>query len=127
MRVGNDWDRGANAAAANRGDRPSGRLLTATKTGPWRHRVDAKLDRSFALGGFEMTAYVWVLNLFDRKNPISVYTSSGSSDETGWLSQTSGRRSFSTAEARTLYDLAQTNPNNYDCPRMFRFGLKTSF
>ncbi|MBD3161375.1 MAG: TonB-dependent receptor, partial [Candidatus Eisenbacteria bacterium] len=95
--------------------------------GPWRYRVDMKADRTFRFGDFDLSAYVWVLNVFDRRNPVSVYTSSGDSETTGWLSQDSGAASYSTAEARALYDLAQRNPNNWDTPRTVRFGLKTSF
>ncbi len=78
-------------------------------------------------GGLNVNAYIWILNVLNRKNPANVYTSSGVSDETGWLSNPVGERAYSTAELRERYNLAQSNPNNYDVPRMVRFGLKTSF
>lgn len=95
--------------------------------GPWRYRVDMKVDRSFTVAGFELGAYIWVLNLLDRKNAVSVYTSSGDGATTGWLADASGAASYATEESRDLYNLAQLNPNNYDIPRIVRFGLKTSF
>ena len=45
----------------------------------------------------------------------------------GWLSTQSGANAYNTAEARSLYSLAEHNPDNYDIPRMVRFGLRTSF
>ncbi len=98
-----------------------------SRYGPWTYRIDAKVDRTFDLGNLNLNAYVWILNLFNRKNPVNVYTSSGVSDETGWLSTVSGATAYSTAQARELYNLAEKNPNNYDIPRMIRFGLRTSF
>ncbi len=98
-----------------------------SRYGPWRYRIDMKVDRSFQIGNLDLNAYVWVLNVLNRKNPVTVYTSSGDAVETGWLSTTSGQASYSSEEARALYDLAQKNPNNYDIPRMVRFGLRTSF
>jgi outer membrane receptor protein involved in Fe transport len=98
-----------------------------SRYGPWTYRVDLKADRTFNAGGLDINAYVWVLNVLNRKNPASVYTSSGVSNETGWLSNPIGERAYSTAEQQELYNLAQLNPNNYDVPRMVRFGLKTSF
>jgi outer membrane receptor protein involved in Fe transport len=98
-----------------------------SRYGPWTYRVDLKADRTINAGGLNVNAYIWVLNVLNRKNPANVYTSSGVSDETGWLSNPVGERAYSTAELRERYNLAQSNPNNYDVPRMVRFGLKTSF
>lgn len=95
--------------------------------GPWRNRVDMKLDRGFAFGRYEINAYLWVLNVLNRVNPVAVYSSSGDPAETGWLTTPTGALSYSTDEERGLYGLAQRNPNNYDSPRMVRFGLRTSF
>jgi len=96
-----------------------------SRYGPWTFRVDMKADRSFDVGGLNMDAYVWVLNLLNRKNPTVVYTSTGDPSDTGWLSNRSS--TYTSAAARALYDLAQKNPNNFDIPRMVRFGLRTSF
>jgi len=98
-----------------------------SRYGPWRYRLDLKADRSFTVSGLQLSAYIWVLNVFNRLNPVSVYTSSGDSGETGWLSTQSGASSYATDAARELYNLAQRGPNNYDVPRIVRFGLKTSF
>lgn len=104
---------------------PSGPINS--QYGPWRYRIDMKVDRAFHVSGLKLSAYVWVLNLFDRRNSATVYTSTGDSETTGWLSTPTGAASYSGEEAQALYNLAQRNPNNFDTPRTVRFGLKTSF
>jgi hypothetical protein len=95
--------------------------------GPWRYRIDLKADRGFTVGRLDWQAYVWVLNVFNRKNPVNVYTVTGSPDDAGYLTTPQGRASYETETARSMYALAERNPNNFDIPRMVRVGLKTSF
>jgi outer membrane receptor protein involved in Fe transport len=96
-----------------------------SRNGPWTYRVDLKADRGFDVGGLNWDAYIWVLNVLNRKNPIAVYTSSGDPEQTGWLSNPAS--TYTSAEAVDRYNLAQKDPRNYDIPRMVRFGLRTSF
>jgi outer membrane receptor protein involved in Fe transport len=95
--------------------------------GPWTFRVDLKANRSVDVSGFNLDFYVWVMNLFDRENPLTVYETTGDPFTTGWLGTPTGAAGYATAEARGLYDLRQNNPNNFDVPRLVRFGLRTSF
>jgi outer membrane receptor protein involved in Fe transport len=95
--------------------------------GPWTFRVDLKADRTFDFGGRTVRAYIWVLNLFDRKNPLLVYDTSGDPFTTEWLSTPAGATAYSTPEARGLYRLAEHNPNMLDIPRLVRFGLQVGF
>ena len=94
--------------------------------------VDAKLNRGFRIGQLNLDAYVWVLNLLDRRNPINVYNSSGSPFTTNWLNTQDGETFLDTAEANgvdgeTLYRLAESNPVLYSNPRLVRFGFRASF
>lgn len=97
--------------------------------GPWTYQLDMKLDRNFRVGATDLSAFVWVVNVFDRMNPITVYTSSGQADRTGWLSTPEGEAwvEANGADARERYELAERNPRNYATPRIVRFGLRTSF
>ena len=42
-------------------------------------------------------------HIMDRKNPVSVYDSSGDPYTTGWLANPTGRTSYASAEARSLF------------------------
>lgn len=97
------------------------------RTGPWTMRFDLKADRGFSLGGLNMNGYVWVLNLFNRRNPDTVFQSTGDALSTGWLAEPTGEASYSTDRGRSLYDLKQRSPNRFDTPRVVRFGLRAAF
>jgi outer membrane receptor protein involved in Fe transport len=100
-----------------------------SRYGPWTHRVDGKLTRSFNAGGMGIDAFVWILNLFDTVSELNVYQSSGSARTTGWLATEEGRKwaqDFGAAGV-AAFKLKETNPSNFGIPRMVRFGLKTSF
>lgn len=95
--------------------------------GPWNFRVDLKADRAFHVQGAELDAFVWILNVFNRRNAVTVYDGSGDALSTTWLDTPTGENSYATPEAQSLYRLKERNPNNFDIPRLIRFGIRTSF
>lgn len=100
-----------------------------SRYGPWSVNLDLKATRGFALGNLNMEAFVWGLNVFDNKNPITVYTSTGQAESTNWLNTDDGQAFLQNtgSDGARLYDLATNNPNLYANPRLIRFGLRTSF
>ncbi len=106
-----------------------------SRYGPWTYRVDMKLNRSFTLYDLNFDAYLWVLNVFDRKNVLDVYEGTGKPDETGWLATPAGQQfveNFSEPNefgytGEQLYQMKQRTPLNYDIPRLVRFGLRLNF
>jgi len=106
---------------------PSGPINS--KYGPWTYQVDLKANKGFEFGRAKVDFYVWVINLFDRKNATYVYQSTGSPESTGWLATPEGEKWLADngPEALNLYNLAQRNPNNFSVPRMVRFGIRTNF
>lgn len=98
--------------------------------GPWTYSVDAKASRKLPIGGgLGLEAYVWVLNLFDTQNDISVYQTSGDAATTGWLATEEGRSwaAQNGDEGVAYYHLAENDPTNFGIPRQVRFGLKMDF
>jgi hypothetical protein len=109
---------------------PSGPLNS--RYGPYTVNLDLKATRGFRAGGLRVEAYAWVLNVLDQRNSVTVYTSSGTSATTNWLSTNEGQGFLQTAsdkgvDGESLYRLAENDPTLYSNPRLVRFGLRTSF
>jgi len=109
---------------------PNGPLNS--RYGPWTSSLDLKATKGFGLAGLNLEGFVWVLNVFDTKNPNTVYTSSGSPFTTNYLASSEGQAFIESANAagldgEGLFRLAENNPNLYSNPRLVRFGLRTSF
>ncbi len=102
---------------------------TNSRYGPWTSTIDLKANKGFKMGSLNFDAYVWVLNLLDRKNAVAVYESSGSANTTNWLNTEAGQAFLAQqgAVGQTTYDLAQTNPQLFGNPRLVRFGLRLGF
>jgi len=111
---------------------PQAASSTNSREGPTTITLDLKANRDFQVGRTNVSAYVWVLNLLNRKNPYAVYNSSGSPFTTNFLDTPDGLQFLSDASSRgldgaQLYHLAENNPNFYLNPRLVRFGLRASF
>jgi len=68
--------------------------------------------------------------VLDAKNPVNVYTSTGSPSSTNWLNTDDGQTFIANTADKNgeqLYHLAENNPNLYTNPRLVRFGIRTSF
>jgi outer membrane receptor protein involved in Fe transport len=102
--------------------------------GPWTFQVDAKLSKSIGIGRQNLDLYIWALNIFNRDNVYTVYTTSGSALTTNWLNTAGGQAFIDTnaskygeAGAVERYQLAERSPLFHGVPRMVRFGAKLSF
>lgn len=106
-----------------------------SRYGPWTYRVDLKLNREFKLYDLSFDAYLWVLNVFNRENVLTVFEGTGKPNTTGWLDTEPGQKFIQDYSepndlgftGEQLYELAQNTPLNYDIPRLIRFGLRLSF
>ncbi len=108
-----------------------------SRYGPWKFRVDMKAEKTlFFKNGISLDFYVWVMNLLDADNVLSVYETSGDPDATNWLVTPAGQdfidehssiEDSSNLTGEEKYILASENPGNYDIPRQIRFGLRMSF
>lgn len=105
-----------------------------SRYGPWTFQVDAKLNRVFPVGRQRVEFYVWVLNLFNRENVYTVYTSTGSAETTNYLNTSEGQNFLATNADRYgadgalgRYHLAELDPGNFGVPRLVRFGARIDF
>ena len=109
-----------------------------SSTTPWTFAADVRMDKSFPLFGVRAWAFVYVQNLFNRRNVTSVYNRTGNAEDDGFLSdpELSGKivEASGGQQYRQLYQ--QINLINrqhywfteggdlYGEPRQLRFGLK---
>ena len=104
-----------------------------SRYGPWTQSLDLKATKSFTVAGLDMGAYVWVLNAFDVKNAVQVYTSTGSPRTTSFLNTAEGQAASQNLntkygiDASQAYALALQSPSLYSNPRMVRFGVRMGF
>ena len=103
-----------------------------SRYGPWNASLDLKATRSFTLLRQKLEGFVWVLNAFDTKNPVAVFSSTGSAETSGWLNTPDGQAFLANAQSKGLdgaglYRLAESDPNFYSNPRLVRFGVRTNF
>jgi hypothetical protein len=88
---------------------------------PWRLNIDMRLDKRFDLTSktaenpkpLWLNAYLRVQNVFDIRNTLGVYSTSGSPDDSGFLAST-----FGTSAVNTLVDAGRDPQNYLDIYRM---------
>ncbi len=94
-------------------------------------RIDLKMEKTLNMFGLRIIPYLWVINLFDRKNYVSVYRSTGLPDRTLFLETDLGKAFVASASDPqafiTDYRALERNPNNYGQPRMIRLGLRIRY
>jgi outer membrane receptor protein involved in Fe transport len=117
---------------ANTASEPSGPV--DARYGPWTFQVDAKLGKTIGIGHQSLDLYIWALNIFNRDNAYTVYTSSGSAVTTNWLETPEGQAfvdgnaaKYGADGATERYQLAERSPLLHGAPRMIRFGAKLTF
>jgi outer membrane receptor protein involved in Fe transport len=102
----------------------------------WRMQSDLKATKSFMFSGARLEFSMWIINLFNNENVLTVFQSTGMPNSTGWLETDEGiafrdlHRDASDDTGLTgeeKYNLRENDPNNYDVPRQIRAGLKLSF
>lgn len=108
---------------------PTGGLNSANM--PWTFVIDLKMERTFDVGNFKIRPYIWVKNLLNRENILSVYEGTGEPNTTGYLETEEGQVRAADPETGEefayRYNLLQNNPKNWSNPRMIFAGLRVSF
>jgi outer membrane receptor protein involved in Fe transport len=100
--------------------------------GPWTQSFDFKVNKGWTWNRMDMAAYIWVINAFDIKNAVAVYTGTGSATTTGYLNTNEGQNVAANLASQGIdpnaaYNLALANQSLYSNPRMVRFGLRMGF
>ncbi|MFQ5751453.1 MAG: TonB-dependent receptor domain-containing protein [bacterium] len=129
------WNVGVRATLDRRGANPVEPLNTSTT--PWNFNVDMTLNKMLYFRNFNIRLYTTVLNVFNTRNVINVYETTGTDDDDGWLKSPlaaqyiiiPGYLPFYRAinlDNRYGYELASGN-DLWGPPREIRFGLMLEF
>ena len=104
---------------------------------PWYNRANLRVYKNYSVKGRRnaLNVYVYVQNLLNTKNIISVYKNTGSPDDDGYIYVSPGKETINTQSEIDLYTARLTTPgtgtapggSNYDIPRRIRVGLSYFF
>ncbi|MFI5205620.1 MAG: hypothetical protein ACHQVK_01650 [Candidatus Paceibacterales bacterium] len=107
---------------------------------PWQFRTNLRVDKNIPLtwgkdGDSKKQAnlniYLQVLNLFNRKNVLNVYSYTGNPDDDGYLTSTQAAQALALTNSAVaftnMYQIRINNPTNYSLPRQIRIGLLFNF
>ncbi len=103
---------------------------------PWQFRIDGRIDRDINIQWSEkrssyLNIYVQVLNIFDSKNILNVYSATGNADDDGYLAAAEYQNLIDTQldpqAFRDLYSIRVNSPGNYSSPRQIRLGIILNF
>jgi outer membrane receptor protein involved in Fe transport len=107
---------------------PSTTGYVNSRNAPGTFRLDLKVEKSFAFGGFLVTPYLWIQNVLGSENITTVWRSTGDPYTTGFLNTPEGQASIqSNGEGyRQDYESLERDPVNFGIPRLIRLGLKVN-
>ncbi len=104
----------------------------------WNYRFDLRIDKTFNLPlGLRLNTYLLCLNLFNHKEIVSVWPSSGDPDATGYLNTSSGReiidnllltgRESEVPVYTGLFNMFEMEQSKVGPPRQIRLGFVVEF
>ena len=128
------WGVGMRAVRDKRFSNPTEPINSSTT--PWNYNMNVTIEKMFYFNLFNLRFYSTILNLFNTKNIINVYPTTGTDDDDGWLKypladsykEIPGYETF----YRTIYNIngysyPWIGKNLWDSPRQIRFGIMLEF
>jgi len=103
--------------------------------------LDLRIDKSVTFGQIDANFYIYIINLLNAQNVVSVFSRTGDAADDGWLASSAGRQeasgAVSPAQYAAIYQARYlgnngtlgngVNGSNYGIPRQIRFGVKLEF
>jgi len=99
-----------------------------SSTTPWFFQLDARLDKTVAVGPLDINFFVYVINLLGTDNPYDAFLRTGDPKADGYFQTTGGTTNVQSL-GQGYVDLYKAvnlglNSGNFGPPRQFRFGLR---
>lgn len=102
-----------------------------SRYGPSSFRIDLKVDKTLDFGNLRLVPYVWVLNVTDAENAVSVYRATGDEFTSGWIETPEGQAAKRGSADPVAFDedirAFERDPTNFGIPRQIRLGLRMNF
>ena len=106
-------------------------------TTPWTYQIDARIDKSFSLGPISLNVYLWIVNLLNKQNVVSVFNNTGDAYDDGYLSSDAGQSQYNNYKLNygqkyadtyaKLYRALNYASGNFGTPRQIRLGVKINY
>lgn len=104
---------------------------------PWNFNLDATFEKTFYMDAFNIRLYSTILNLFNTKNIINVYSTTGTDNDDGWLKNPMASQYLAIPGYEAMYyafNLANQFHRQdrglsslWGAPRQIRFGVTFEF
>jgi hypothetical protein len=105
---------------------------------PWQYTLDLNITKGFQLTRKDsrnpliFNVFMWVQNVLNTKNVVSVYPYTGSATDDGFLNSPQGQLAIQNqVNAQSFLDLYRTFLNSqtgfYGAPRTIRVGVRVNF
>jgi outer membrane receptor protein involved in Fe transport len=118
-----------NIAGAAKAEAPRGTING--EYSPGQSRVDLRVDRRFTVGSANLSAFIWVQNVFDQTNINSVWRYTGLPNDDGFLATPSGIQMIANSTDptwnRELYQHRNRVTGWVGIPRLTRIGIRLDF
>jgi len=105
--------------------------LNASTT-PSNFQIDLRVDKTFTIyDRLKSNIYIYVINLFDTKNPTNVYLKTGSADDDGYISDPTESATLINTYGEQYVDLYRAlvidNAGLYGPSRQIRLGIRLEY
>jgi hypothetical protein len=107
---------------------------------PWNFRTNLRVDKNIPLTWGKnpenkktanLNVYLQMLNVFNTRNVLGVYSFTGNPDDDGYLSSTQAQQALAITNSAiafsNMYSIRMNTQNNYSLPRQTRIGLLFTF
>ena len=111
---------------------------------PWHYMMDLRIDKTFDLSfgkknlegrqarsRLGLQAYIYIQNLLNTRDVLSVYGFTGKPDDDGWIASPQGQRDAASKTSvqsyQDLYQLSLQNQYMINNPRRINIGLSLTF
>ena len=131
------WNIGVRSSIDSRSRNPVEPINSSTT--PWVFNVDLNVNKVFFFGDFNVEVYSQILNLFDTRQIINVFPTTGTPDDDGWLKSPFSEAYKAIPNYETFYKAINIDnrwaalqarffgSDVFGTPRQVRFGVKVEY